>query len=478
MKFAEQITTSPRAEIISYKSLGYSFKTALADIIDNSISANATEIKIFTDFDSDSPVLMILDNGIGMDLKSLIVAMKPGGKDPTQDREKNDLGRFGLGLKSASFSQCNSLKVVSRKSGYTSVTRTWDLNYVVKYDKWQLFEEEISKEETNLIGEQGTLVIWKNFDQIVNDNNSSVLKSMLHEAYEYCRLVFHRFVTKGKIKILFNGNRVSAFDPFFYENSNVMHLPVENKGYGVIKAHILPIPSKNMTKEEESNYSLINGFNLSQGVYIYREDRLIAHGGWFDIVKSNELNKLARISIDYTNDLDSIWSLDVVKSQAIPPKGSRKFFKKVFENAINESKAAFKEKGKRIRKANPFKKEKPDELWLDKLDKESEKHSYSINIQNAYIKFYCEHYGIDKSKLNPLLKIIGDLLPLEQIIENNSENPNSHVRDGFPENHQLLGHAKSFMKALVNTGMTEGEAKNEMANRAPFKQYPEILLAI
>ena len=123
MKFAEQITTSPRAEIISYKSLGYSFKTALADIIDNSISANATEIKIVSDFDSDSPVLMILDNGIGMDLKSLIVAMKPGGKDPTQDREKNDLGRFGLGLKSASFSQCNSLKVVSRKSGHMRYER-------------------------------------------------------------------------------------------------------------------------------------------------------------------------------------------------------------------------------------------------------------------------------------------------------------------------------------------------------------------
>lgn len=478
MKVAEIISTSPRSDIFSYKSLGYSFKTALADIIDNSISAKAKNINIMSFIDRDSKKILIIDDGEGMNLNELIIAMSPGGKDPTLSRRKDDLGRFGLGLKSASFSQCNLLKVVTKVKGGELLTRTWDLNYVLKHNKWQLFEEKIDSHEIDLLGSNGTIVVWKGFDVEGNKSQLDDLETLFSGAFDYCKLIYHKYLEKGKIKIFFNSQEAIPFDPFLSKNNNVMKRPIESKNYGTIQTYILPIPRSNIHKSDLDNYELIKGFNASQGVYVYREDRLIAYGGWFGIFKVNELSKLARVVIHYDNSLDSVWSLDVVKSKAIEPNGSRGFFKKVFKDAIDNSKSSFKEKSKRIYKSSPFLKEKPDELWIDSVNKESEKHVYSINSKNDFIRFYCEENNISESKLRPLLKIISDLIPLEQILENNSENPNVHIRDEYIENPEIVSLAKLYLKSKIALGITKEEAINIMKTTSPFNKYKEILLIL
>ena len=477
MKIAETITTSPRADIYSYKSLGYSFKTAVADLIDNSISAKSTNIKIITDFKSSKPKLWIVDDGEGMDLEDLITAMKPGGKDPTIEREDSDLGRFGLGLKSASFSQCNKLKVVTRKKKSIIYSRTWDLEHVIKSDKWELFEEDITKYEKDLLDDNGTIVCWENFSNL-NENNKSSLSVLLKDSLEYCRLVFHKFLSQKKIAIFFNDLIIEPLDPFLSENKNVMRLPIENRTFGKIQGHILPIPNSKIPKIENDNYDLLEGFSKSQGVYVYREDRLIAFGGWFGIIKENELSKLARVSIEYNNKLDSIWSLNVIKSSAIPPKGSRPFFKRVFEDSISKSKSSFKEKSTRLTDTNPFLKNKPDEIWRFKKDRETDNCIFQINTENDFLRFYCENNNMDFKKISPLLKIISDLLPYESILEQYSDNPKSLIRDNFNENNEMIIHGKNFLNHLINTGKTKAEALRLMSKTSPFKEYKEILAAL
>src|SRR5690349_3391180 len=127
---AEEAHPKPKSTLNSYRSFGYSVQTAIADIIDNSITARAKNIWINYVWDGSKSYLSILDDGLGMDLIELIDAMTPGSKNPQDNRESHDLGRFGLGLKTASFSQCRRLTVVSKKKDTILIKRCWDLDYV------------------------------------------------------------------------------------------------------------------------------------------------------------------------------------------------------------------------------------------------------------------------------------------------------------------------------------------------------------
>ncbi|RGS49207.1 ATP-binding protein [Holdemanella biformis] len=111
-----EVKLIPNAPILieSTRSIGYSFETALADIIDNSLAKKANKIDVY--FNSiDSPFVMVIDNGVGMNLEELTDAMRYGSKSSLEERDRNDLGRFGLGLKTASLSQCRKLTVFSKK---------------------------------------------------------------------------------------------------------------------------------------------------------------------------------------------------------------------------------------------------------------------------------------------------------------------------------------------------------------------------
>ena len=135
----ETINLPPDAAIImeSTRAIGYSLETAVADIIDNSIAAQASEVELIFSSDPDDEFVAIIDDGFGMSGETITTAMQYGSKNPLDDRQTADLGRFGLGLKTASLSQCRRLSVVS-KQGNSLEGRCWDIDYVINSKQWSL----------------------------------------------------------------------------------------------------------------------------------------------------------------------------------------------------------------------------------------------------------------------------------------------------------------------------------------------------
>ena len=165
------VTSTPSASILieSLRDIGYSFETAVADLIDNSITAGATIIQIFGVLDEGRARVAIVDNGCGMSHDELLEAMRPGSRSPLEDRERSDLGRFGLGLKTASFSQGRRLTVVSRQAGVTKAAR-WDLDHVAEVDEWslQLPDQLADVPWVSELGASGTIVLWEKLDRVVD----------------------------------------------------------------------------------------------------------------------------------------------------------------------------------------------------------------------------------------------------------------------------------------------------------------------
>ena len=188
--------------IESTRAIGYTLETAIADIVDNSISASASCIEIFF-FPVGDSYIAILDDGYGMDVEALETAMRYGSQNPNEKRAANDLGRFGLGLKTASLSQCRTLTVVSKQYNHIEACR-WDIDHVINAHDWSLLVLD-SEEDFNVIPqieelqklESGTLVVWQNLDRLKVgelDFGRSMGKKM-DDVRSHLSLVFHRYIS-------------------------------------------------------------------------------------------------------------------------------------------------------------------------------------------------------------------------------------------------------------------------------------------
>jgi hypothetical protein len=322
----------------SMRDLGYSLETAVADLIDNSISANATSIDIVCELGGSRPYLAILDNGRGMSPDELIDAMRHGSANPKLRRGVHDLGRFGLGLKTASFSQCRSLTIASRKGGAMSGAE-WDLDRIDGADDWILLildDKEIAAlPHVAQLGTHGTVVVWRNLDRLFEDEigtrRDDIVNEKLDLVERHLALVFLRFLAgeingRKRIVITLNGHSVQPFDPFCRKNKATRLLPedfVIVDGETVhLQPYILPHHS-NLTATEYDFYQSRSDFISNQGAYIYRNGRLMAWGDWFRLIRKGEATKLARVQIDFPNSLDESWTIDIKKSRARPPLAVR-----------------------------------------------------------------------------------------------------------------------------------------------------------
>ena len=347
------IICPPYAPVLmeSTRAIGYSIESAIADIIDNSIAAKASIIKVFYS-PFDTPYIAILDDGFGMSSDELTEAMRYGSCNPTKERAENDLGRYGLGLKTASLSQCKCLSVISKCTD-TVEGRRWDLDYIVMTEQWSL--ENLSADEIQkapkfnelLQYKNGTLVVWQNLDRIKLGSLTleQSLEAKMADVKKHLELVFHRYLSGeggSKIQIFLNGIKLEAFDPFFVAKSTVImddekiEIP-GRKGRVVIRPYILPHPSK-MTKAELQKYGGKDGLRSLQGFYIYRNRRLLTWGTWFKLIRMDEFSKLARVKVDIPNTLDDLWTLDVKKSTAYPPEIVKTRLKQLVSTMSNGSK--------------------------------------------------------------------------------------------------------------------------------------------
>lgn len=385
----------------SMRSVGYDLNTAVADLIDNSIAANASTIDIvYNDF-GEQPYIAIIDDGDGMNRDMAVQSMQLAGNSPEMTRKATDLGRFGLGLKTASLSQARSLLVVSRKARIQTSLR-WDLDAVARKREWAL--EELSKDDTdaalpekvrNLIPSvHGTCVLWRKMDRLesVFGNKLSDLDVAITDMMNYLALVFHRFthpypddpIKKTTIRV--NGMAIPHRDPFLTNNPAVQQqAPQVVAGTEVIlRGYTLPYQNK-LTDEDRALLDLGHekGKTLldTQGFYIYRAYRLITWGNWFHMMRREESTKLCRVRIDIPNTLDAEWTLDIKKSTATPPKTVRDSMRRFANSLSKPSRQVHRFRGRKI-SSDP---EAP--IWEVVQDRDNA-FRYEINSKNPYVSAF------------------------------------------------------------------------------------------
>lgn len=353
----EELPPEPQL-VESMRSVGYSVETALADIVDNSIAAHSSNIALRFE-GHPRPRIFVLDDGDGMTKETLRTAMKLAGRSPNSERAKTDLGRFGLGLKTASFSQAKRLTVVSKTSNGDLSAACWDLDLIEEQNKWLLEwpdESTIDSDLSALLHKQksGTLVLWEKLDQVSNTSITfdSELRDQAMRVRDHLGLVFHRFIEapiRDRVSFTLNGNVVPAIDPFFSRFQATQQKPtteVELAG-GTIKVtpFILPHISQLSKSDAKALESIQKRFKDSQGFYVYRGKRLITYGSWFRLSPKTELAKMARVRVDTPNSLDKDWKLGIMKSSVEPPPELRRVLANLVPNIVGDSRRVVLRRG-------------------------------------------------------------------------------------------------------------------------------------
>lgn len=415
----------------SMRDLGYSLEAAVADLIDNSISADASKIGIFCEPSASQPVLVILDDGSGMDADELLAAMRHGAANPRAARSPRDLGRFGLGLKTASFSQCRSLTVVSVKDGVFAGAE-WNLDVIDAADDWILSildDEDIAAlPYIDRLGVHGTAVIWRELDRLLEDESGNRRDEIVNEKLDvlekHLALVFHRFLAgeirgRSRISITVNGHPVEAFDPFCRKNTHTRHLPEEIVRIGPaavrLQPYILPHHS-NLTAREYDFYQTRSDFISNQGAYIYRNGRLMAWGDWFRLIPKGEATKLARVQIDFPNSLDEAWTIDIKKSRSRPPLPVRERLRQIITQVSGASTTVHRGRGQKLFH------EVTAPLWERYADNSGIR--YALNRTHPLVQRLHEKLdGEGVRHLDLLLESVAASLPVEMVYSDYSTHP-------------------------------------------------------
>ena len=449
----------------SLRDLGYSLETAVADLIDNSISADATDIQIFCDMSRSAPVLIIADNGCGMNEEEVIAAMRHGATDPRKERGPKDLGRFGLGLKTASFSQCRRLTVVSAVKGHRAGAE-WSLARIEDDDDWfisVLDPSEIAEQPfIETLGETGTLVIWRDLDRLLEEETGQKRDEIVNEKLvvveRHLSLVFHRFLAgevKGrrKLAIRINGHPIAAFDPFCRKNEATQILREEKVWIGdvpiVMQPYILPHHSR-LSASEYDYYQDRSDFISNQGAYVYRNGRLMAWGDWFRLVPKGEATKLARVQIDFPNSLDEAWTIDIKKSRARPPHAVRERLRQIISQITARSVTVHRGRGQKLFQ------ESQAPLWERYADHDGIR--FAINTEHPLIASLCAKLASDDAaSLGVLLDSIAATLPVEMIYSDYSTHPRE-VSQAATDRNQTLDRLKSLKQVLYGDGPGDPQA--------------------
>lgn len=455
--------------IESLRSIGYSLESAVSDVIDNSLSAEASIIEIITSWKNGQPYLLIADNGHGMNQKELQEAMQLGAIGPSTHRDKSDLGRFGMGLKTASFSQCKKLNVFSRtKVDEPWSGMGWDLEIVEKENAWlaQVFTAQESKNQLNILSfpfDKGTAVVWDCFDKIIDMTATHAEKNYeraISKLKEHLSLIFHRFLlgenTPRKVTLKINNQAIKAKDPF------ALHPPLGSSGsilltnevirLGchniVVKAYQIPHPNQ-MTHNFQQDVSPKGNHHTGQGIYIYRSGRLISAGGWMKLAKASDANKLARIHVEFENSSDDIWKIDVKKSRVELPSSLREQLRRIISVCSMKSSSTFT---KRARMKSMDK----SPVWDRYFDRGKERVLYQLNKKHPALSTILSE--LSQENRATLISLLEQGLPLA-MIKNDVSATNitlGYVDSELNENAKKLAeklHLSGFNKDIVRETM-------------------------
>ncbi len=423
----------PAALLQSLRSFGYSPEAAIADLIDNSIAADASSVDVALEWNNGQPFAIVLDDGHGMHADKLKEAMRLGGHGPDEIRSAGDLGRFGLGLKTASLSQCRRMTVVSRADGCTAGLR-WDIDEVNQHKSWIVAVPSAYPDVPLMLKlkerKQGTLVLWERIDAV-----SGLYRLDSASFYKYIRLicqhlamVFHRYLEQGpkQLRISINGRDIMPWDPFLRWHTATKLLPAEPISYEgetiTAKAYILPHRDR---FDNETSYEAAGGnggWNKSQGFYVYRQDRLLMAGGWLGLGRGrtwtrDETSRLARISIEFPPALDSHCRIDVTKSKARLPSLLHEEIVSIAEHCRHEARNVFAWRGRSSRGQTPKREEQP--IWIFPSNGVSGR--YRINREHLGIAALLDRNDTNSNLVEAILSMIENAVPIQRIWMNVSE---------------------------------------------------------
>lgn len=461
-----------KALLTGLRAIGYNFSTAVADIIDNSISAQSTEIKIFSDPLSEEPYFCVLDNGTGMSAQELDNAMLPGSDRENKEDSKLELGRFGLGLKSASLSQCREFTVASKKDGQLNAM-SFDLDVIETANKLllkQLNEQEVMEipEIANLLKyDSGTLVVWRKFDKIegLAKNFEDSFRAAVADSKKHIELVFHRFY--NKIAIFYNNVRIARRDPFLLgstgrqQTGRTSTIHIDGSEI-VITPYTLPF-AKTLTAEEKELLGNPKSIYDEQGFYLYRNERLISWGSWMRMGTRSELNKLARIQIDIPSSLDSVWMLDVKKSSAKIPDKIKDRIRMAVEDSIVRSKRTTKFPGVKEQSVT-------HKIW-DRISEHEGKVRYQINREAPSIAALYDTLGdTEKELLEIMLSQIESYLPKHSIANDNMDDINIVNSGDDSEEERLIEEIEKIV-AIFDGDMQHAQFDNIFLSESYQRLY-------
>lgn len=484
---SRQIPPSAAALIESLRGTGYSLETALADLIDNSIAASARSVDLTLEWNDGEPYVIIADDGDGMAEERIVEAMRFGGTGPAKARDSTDLGRFGLGLKTASLSQCRRLTVVSRRDGATSAF-CWDLDHIrTTGDAWDLLEG-VPADLTRLVAavdarSSGTLVIWDRID-FGRVREKPALKAFLagiERAERHLAMVFHRYLggDARKLRLTINGVRIRAWDPFLEDHGATIPRPEQVLDSGgeriAVRGYILPHPDRfaNATALEAAGGP--DGWAAQQGFYVYRQKRLLSAGGWLGIGGSrawtrDEFSRLARIRIDVPNTIDEDWRIDIRKSQARPPETLRPQLERIAEDVRRIARQVFFHRGRRTEATQP---DGIARIW--QVNPPTAPRRYVIRRGHPLLSVLRERLGSDAGLLDALLELTERTVPVDRIWLDTVENgPPATPGSDLAGYSSLIESARGIMRTMVAAGLDRAAALTAVARMEPFDSVPDI----
>lgn len=486
---AEEVAPNPAALIESMRAFGYSLPTAIADLVDNSISAAATEVEIHFEWRGAESTVTVLDNGAGMDHSGLIAAMRLGSRSPTETRTPQDLGRFGLGLKSAAWSQARTLTVVTRQAQQPVLLRRWDLDHVAREGRWELLADGSPSSDQLVMRldalDHGTAVLLENADRLVgatridDDTARGRFYAAIAAVRSHLAVVFHRYLSgRDAVRLTVNGEAVIGWDPFLTTHPSTQPLPDETlylaeRSIGVAP-FVLPHHSR-MTAQQHEDAAGPGGWNAQQGFYIYRARRLLVAGGWLGLPRTQreEHLKLARIRVDLDNAMDEEWQIDVRKATARIPGPLQPDLQRIARAARTRAAEVYRFRGKQEAR-RPGTSSSVHFVWQTSRTRHGR--AFSVNRRHPALTALRERSAETRAAIDTALRLVEEHLPVEAIVMHAQEQPReaSHSPFAGQENEvdQIL---RSSVQAMTDVGVTPQVAVEALADVEPFDDFPHVV---
>ena len=478
------------------RGLGYSTATALADIVDNSISAGASEVRLHFDWDGYDSRISILDNGRGMSDSELEAAMTLGTINPLDKRAHTDLGRFGLGLKTASFSQCRSLTVASKRLEGALVCLRWDLDAIASDPEggWRMFEGAAEGSvrflEPLSALRSGTLVLWERMDRVVTaGSNFEHFAELAIDVESRLAMIFHRLIEghRPDFQLFVNDKAVVPWDPFMTGHpakpweSPVARIstpsaPVE------AQCHVLPHKDK-LSDDDFAKAGGPEGWTSQQGFYVYRNKRLLLAGGWLELGKGKawnreESHRLARIRVDIPNSADGDWKIDVRKSTARPPVYVRSWLTGLAENTREKARKVFAFRGSPMPGPGGA---QIEQAW--RVEHLRGGVRYRIDEGHPAVAAVIDACGDRKDLVKAMLRVVEETVPVQRIWLDTAENKDT-PRTGFSGDPETAPDGVRtvlltlFGDMIGRRGMTPEAAVRALSSSEPFQNYPKLVASL